>query len=87
MHLGKTIGITGYILGLYRDNGKENGNHKGHKLYLGYRVLGLYRDKGKENGNHEDCRVYIRLGGHTMRLIPAPLKETAVYKGYLLVSC
>ena len=27
------IGITWYILGLYRDNGKENGNY-----YLGSRV-------------------------------------------------
>ena len=39
------------ILGLYRDNGKENGNY-----CLGFRVLGislgLYRDNGKENGNY-----------------------------------
>ena len=28
-----TIGIIGYILGLYWDNGKENGNY-----YRGYRV-------------------------------------------------
>ena len=32
--------------GLYRDNGKENGNYVGK---LGFRV---YRDNGKENGNH-----------------------------------
>ena len=31
--IGFFIGITGYILGLYRDNGKENGNY-----YLGSRV-------------------------------------------------
>ena len=30
------IGIVGAILGLYRDNGKENGSH-----YLGFRVEGL----------------------------------------------
>ena len=30
------------MLGLYRDNGKENGNY----------YLGLYRDNGKENGNY-----------------------------------
>ena len=36
------------ILGLYGDNGKENGNY-----YLGFRViLGLYKDNGKENGNY-----------------------------------
>ena len=29
----ETTGIIGVILGLYRDNGKENGNH-----YLGLRV-------------------------------------------------
>ena len=34
----------GAILGLYRDNGKENGNY--------YSILGLYRDNGKENGNY-----------------------------------
>ena len=27
------MGVIGYILGLYRDNGKENGNY-----YLGFRV-------------------------------------------------
>ena len=32
------------ILGLYWDNGKENGNY--------YGIFGLYRDNGKENGNH-----------------------------------
>ena len=31
------------ILGLYGDNGKENGNHCS--------MLGLYGDNGKENGN------------------------------------
>ena len=31
-------------MGLYRDNGKENGNY--------YSRLGLYRDNGKENGNY-----------------------------------
>ena len=30
--------------GLYRNNGKENGNY--------YSVLGLYRDNGEENGNY-----------------------------------
>ena len=33
---------------VYRDNGKENGNH--------YGILGIYRDNGKENGNYyKDC--------------------------------
>ena len=27
----ETIGIIGYILGLYWDNGKENGNYRGYK--------------------------------------------------------
>ena len=31
-------------MGLYGDNGKENGNY--------YRILGLYWDNGKENGNY-----------------------------------
>ena len=40
-------GILWLYKGLYRDNGKENGNY-----YLGFRVLGLYRDNGKENGSY-----------------------------------
>ena len=32
------------ILGLYRDNGEENGNY--------YSILGLYRGNGEENGNY-----------------------------------
>ena len=31
-------------MGLYRDHGKENGNH--------YSILGLHWDNGKENGNY-----------------------------------
>ena len=34
-------------MGLYRDNGKENGNY-----YIDFRVWGLYRNNGKENGNY-----------------------------------
>ena len=36
--------ILAAILGLYRDNGKENGNY--------YSILGAYRDNGKENGSY-----------------------------------
>ena len=32
------------ILGLYRDNGKSNGNY--------YSILGLYRENGKSKGNY-----------------------------------
>ena len=35
---------VGVMLGLYRDNGKENGNY--------YSILGLFWDTGKENGNY-----------------------------------
>ena len=42
-------GYIGIILGLYRDNGKENGNYY-NGLYRGY--MGVYRDNGKENGNY-----------------------------------
>ena len=41
-----TIGVIGYILGLYRDNGKENGNYCSIQGYIGF-ILGLYRDNGK----------------------------------------
>ena len=46
------------ILGLYKDNGKENGNY--------YSILGLYKDNGKENGNYCSiftCRFLTSLGG------------------------
>ena len=48
------------LLGLYRDNGKENGNNY---IIIGY-ILGLYRDNEKENGNYHngiyrDYRDYI----------------------------
>ena len=44
-----TVVYWGYIGGLYRDNGKENGHY--------YSILGLYRDNGKENGDY-----YIIIG-------------------------
>ena len=37
LHMGY-MGIMRYILGLYRDNGKENGNYY---IIIGY-ILGLY---------------------------------------------
>ena len=40
-------------MGLYWDNGKENGNYY---IIIGY-ILGLYWDNGKENGNY-----YIIIG-------------------------
>ena len=38
-------------LGLYWENGKENGNYRDYRGYIGY-VLGLYWENGKENGNY-----------------------------------
>ena len=45
-----------YILGLCRDNVKENGNY--YNRIIGY-ILRLYRDNGKEHGNYFNNRVYI----------------------------
>ena len=42
---------VGVILGLYWDNGKENGND--------YSILGFYWDNGKENGSYYSNRVYV----------------------------
>ena len=45
----------GAILGLYWDNGKENGNYRGYRDYIGSIgvILGLYYwDNGKEHGNY-----------------------------------
>ena len=38
------MGIIGYILGLYRDNGKENGNNY-NGLYWGY----IHSNNGEPN--------------------------------------
>ena len=40
-------------MGLYGDNGKENGKYRDYRGYIGIvgYILGLYRDNGKENGN------------------------------------
>ena len=46
--LGFRVKILGTLLGLYRDNRKENGNYCN---ILGY-ILGLYKDNRKENGNY-----------------------------------
>ena len=55
-----TMGFTGYILGLYWDNGKENGNYY-NGLYRIY-ILGLYWDNGKENGNYYNGLYRIDIG-------------------------
>ena len=56
----KMLIMIGYILGLCRDNGKENGEttgitglSRGYFGITGY-TLGLYKDNGKENGNYYD---------------------------------
>ena len=50
--------IIEYILGIYRDNGKEKetiilyrGIYRDSIGIIGY-ILGLYKDNGKENGNY-----------------------------------
>ena len=48
----------GVILGLYRDNGKLNGNYRDYPgfvlglLGIYIYILGLYRDNRKYNGNY-----------------------------------
>ena len=39
---------TGIVVGLYRNNGRENGNYY---IIMGS-VLGFYRKNGQENGNY-----------------------------------
>ena len=57
-------------MGLYWDNGKENGNYwdySGSIRIIGY-ILGLYWDNGKENGNYWDYRGSIRIIGYILGL-------------------
>ena len=46
----RLVGMSEKQLGLYRDNGKENGNCSD---YVGV-ILGLYTDNGNENGNYSE---------------------------------
>ena len=48
------------ILGIYWDNGKENGNYRDYRDYIGV-MLGIYWDNGKENANYRGYRDYIRV--------------------------
>ena len=54
------IGVCRALWGLYRDNGKENGNHRDYGCYIGIigYMLGLYRDNGKEMETTVVNRVY-----------------------------
>ena len=45
-----TIMWKGYVLGSYRDYGKENGNYHNMEGY----ILESFRDNGKENGNYHN---------------------------------
>ena len=60
------------ILGLYRDDGKENGNYSS---ILGL-YLGLYRNSGKEYGNYYSILGLYRNNGKKM-------ETTKAYWGYI----
>ena len=70
------IGIIGYILGLYRDNGTENGNY--------YKA---YSRREREREREREACVYIYIYMYPDRtphytcttLVKGPLKQ--VYKG------
>ena len=85
-------------MGLYGDNGKENGNYQDYRGYtrgyigvIGY-ILGLYGENGKENGNYQDYRGYTRgyIGviGYILGLYGDNGKkmETILIMGYVLES-
>ena len=56
--------MVGCILGLYRDNGKEN---QSYYSIIG-RILGLYRDNENENGNYHGVALTSLQGqSPTMR--------------------
>ena len=57
-----------YILGLYGDNGKENGNY-----YLGFRLLGLgFWISGLRLG------VFLRVSGSYWAAVGSPLRGTSI---------
>ena len=45
--------------GLYRDNGKENGNYYNGLYRIYWDDIGLYMDNEKENGNYHIIMGYI----------------------------
>ena len=77
------VGIIGGLLGVYWENGKENGNYRDYKgcmlcrYYRGFvwGILGLYWHNGKENGNYySNCLGFrvqslgSRVGGSGFRV-------------------
>ena len=53
--------MIGFLLGLHRDNGKENGNYRDYIGIIGY-ILWLYRHNGKENKKMEAITIGYVLG-------------------------
>ena len=55
-------GYTGDVLGLYKDDGKEHGNYRDYRAFIGV-ILGMYwgyiGNNGKENGNYRDYKAFI----------------------------
>ena len=68
-------------MGIYWDNGKENGNYRDYGVYIGIigDILGIYWDNGKENGNYRglsrDYRVCLGSRGYT-----TPIMENQMEK-------
>ena len=73
------------MLGLYWDNGKENGNY--------YSILGLYWDSGKENGSYYSTIWVIIPGiGVTLELfwdyigiVENKMEATILYRVILVI--
>ena len=77
-------------MGLYRDNGKENGNYKdyrGYRDHIGYSILELFWDNGKENVNyHIKIRVYIGAIGGPPHPVIVTIRDKRDYIKVLLYS-
>ena len=51
-----------FKIALHRDKGKENGNYRNYRDYIGY-ILGPYSDNGKENGSYRSMLGLYRDNG------------------------
>ena len=72
------------MLGLYRDNGKENGNYY-NGLYRVYRViLGLYWDNGK-NGNY--CIIIGYIMGLYYQTVPVAKLTASAQQREMSIAC
>ena len=53
-----------FILGLYRDNGKENGSYRDYRVYIGiiaHEDMGTYRAQSRRQNPKQPCQPHPKV--------------------------